>query len=164
MAVQPTSTLFCHKTEASTTVECIRLIDQSYSRHQKARSCERNLSVEVVVCNIHHILCGLPAQIWRPLLGAGKTPVCGAERTLCLTSVCRDDAGHRDLYQKPWTILVEDLKLFRKMTHCLQPCVGARWTSVSSRICKNQHDSKRPIKIVIRSLVDLNSRDLVCRQ
>lgn len=74
--------LTSHKTKASTSVKCVRLIDQSRSWHQKARPCEGNLGVKVVIGDIHHVFRCLTLQARRPLLGARKTPVGGAERTL----------------------------------------------------------------------------------
>lgn len=82
--------LTSHKTKASTPVKCVRLIDQSRSGHQKARPCERNLGIKVVIGDIHHVFRRLTLQVRRPLLSARKTPVGGTERTLWIQLTYRE--------------------------------------------------------------------------
>ena len=77
-----TSAIVSHEAEASSPIECVSLIQESRSWYQKARPCERNLGVEVVVRQIHSVFRVLTIQIGWPLQGARKALVGGTERCL----------------------------------------------------------------------------------
>ncbi len=75
-----TSAIVRHQSQTPCTVNAVRLVQQRGRRHEQACSREGDLSVQVMIRQIHSLFRIRPLQAWRAVLRAGETVVGRAER------------------------------------------------------------------------------------